>query len=117
MACTSTHLNAPIRSPDGRSEQITVIDPAHPLFGRCFSLVSATGAHGQVLVVYRDGILIRIPARATSLYPAPPCLPVSKLSIASIRDFSVWPSDQARSNEKLLPIIVMIAEDSNRSRI
>ena len=88
MASTSAHLDTPIRLPDGRSEQITVTDPAHPLYGRCFSLASATatvGSGGQVLVVYRDGISLRIPARATSLHPVPPCLLVSKLSIDGIR--------------------------------
>jgi hypothetical protein len=60
------HLNAPIRPPDGRSEQITITDPCHPLYRRCFSLVSGAGANGQVLVVYRDGVLLRIAARATS---------------------------------------------------
>jgi hypothetical protein len=37
-------------------------------------------------VVYRDGISLRIPARATSLHPVPLCLLVSKLSIDGIRD-------------------------------
>jgi hypothetical protein len=65
---------------------MTVIDPAHPLYGRCFSLVSAVAADGQALVVYRDDVLLRIAARATSLHPPLPCLPVSKLSIDAIRD-------------------------------
>src|ERR1700688_4509470 len=86
MVFRSTHLNAPIRLPDGRSERITVTDPCHPLYRRCFSLVSAAGANGQVLVVYRDGVLLRIAARATSLHPPPPRLPVSKLSIDGIRE-------------------------------
>jgi hypothetical protein len=41
---------------------------------------------GQVLVVYRDGVWIKIPAKATNLHPAPPRLLVSKLSIDSVRD-------------------------------
>jgi hypothetical protein len=44
------------------------------------------GISGQVLVVYRDGVSLKIPARSTNLYAAPPDRPVSKLSIDGIRD-------------------------------
>jgi hypothetical protein len=39
-----------------------------------------------MLIVYRDDVLLRIPAAATSLYPALSELPSSKLSIDGIRD-------------------------------
>ena len=86
---TSTHLDTPVRLPTGRPEQVTVTDPAHPLYGRTFAVVapaSTVGAYGQVTVVYRDDILLKIPVMATSLHPASPRLPSSKLSADSVRD-------------------------------
>jgi hypothetical protein len=47
-----------------------VTDPAHPLYGRIFALASAPrdfDGEGQLLVRYRDGIVLRVPRRATSL--------------------------------------------------
>jgi hypothetical protein len=73
---------------EDHSDLITVIDPLHPLYGRSFTLVSAagsTGAKSQALVVYRPGILLKLPTRATDLHPAPPRLPASKLTIDGIR--------------------------------
>jgi hypothetical protein len=89
MASRSTHLDTPIWQESGRPELVTVTDPAHPLHGRCFVLMSAAStarASGQVLVIYRDDVLVKIPAAATSLFPAPACRPLSKLSIDGIRD-------------------------------
>jgi hypothetical protein len=90
---TSPHLDTPIRLTSGRLEQITVTDPTHPLFGRCFALASVTGsaaAGGHALVVYRGDILLKLPIGATSLSPAPlpgALLPASsKLSLGAIRD-------------------------------
>src|SRR5215210_7598526 len=88
MVSTSPHLDTPIRLTSGRLEQITVTDPTHPLFGRCFALASVTAsaaAGGHALVVYRGDVLLKLPIGATSLSPAPP--PVSsKLSLCAIRD-------------------------------
>jgi hypothetical protein len=36
--------------------------------------------------VYRGDVLLKFPLRTTSLSPALPCLPASKLSAAAIRD-------------------------------
>jgi hypothetical protein len=47
--------------------------------------VSEVGLGSQVLVVYRDGISLRISIGATNLRPASPYIPVSKLSIAGIK--------------------------------
>ena len=92
-ASASPHLDTPIRLTSARPEQITVTDPTHPLFGRCFALASVTGsaaAGGHALVVYRGDILLKLPIGATSLAPAPPlgALPPasSKLSLGAIRD-------------------------------
>src|SRR3954471_2589623 len=92
-ASTSPHLDTPLRLTSARPEQITVTDPTHPLFGRCFALSSVTGAAagGHALVVYRGDVLLKVPIGATSLSPAPPPgappPPVSsKLSLRAIRD-------------------------------
>jgi hypothetical protein len=89
MAFTSTHLDTPIGVGSERLAQVTVNDPSHPLYGRTFTLFASTGssiAIGQVLVVYRDDVLLRIPAAATSLCPETlrpaPC----KLSIGGVRE-------------------------------
>ena len=55
---------------------MTVVDPAHPLFGRTFRVVARhRGPRDPVSleVELRDGILIRIPATATDRWycPAP----------------------------------------------
>lgn len=89
MVATSTHLDTPVRLVTGRPEQVTVTDPAHPLYGRTFTVVapaSTVGASGQVTVAYRDDILLKIPVVATSLHPASPRLPSSKLSADSVRE-------------------------------
>jgi len=45
-----------------------VTDPAHPLYGRQFEIVSAArNPDGHVFVRYRDGIVLRLPRAATSL--------------------------------------------------
>src|SRR3954465_6717737 len=88
MASTSAHLDTPIRLTSARPEQITVTDPTHPLFGRCFALASVTGsaaADGHALVVYRGDVLLKLPIGAPSLSPAPPPAS-SKLSLGAIRD-------------------------------
>src|SRR5258708_11529938 len=88
MASTSTHLDTPVRLPTGRPEQVTVTDPAHPLYGRTFAVVApagTVGASGQVTVLYRGHTLLKIPVVATSLHPAAPCLPSGQLSADSIR--------------------------------
>ena len=89
MGRTSAHLDTPVRLPTGRPEQVTVTDPTHPLYGRTFAVVapaSTVGAYGQVTVVYRDDILLKIPVAATSLHPTSGRLPSSKLSADSVRE-------------------------------
>jgi hypothetical protein len=65
-----------------------VTDPAHPLFRRAFILASIRGSvvNGQAVVVYRGDVVLRLPIRATSLYPESPRPPASKLSFQAIRD-------------------------------
>ena len=74
---------------NARPEQITVTDPAHPLYGRVFSLVSLPSAPGPgscAQVAYRGDIVLRIPVEATSLRPAAPGMPTSKLALHAIRE-------------------------------
>jgi len=102
LGCTSTHLDAPVRLPTGRPEQVTVTDPAHPLYGRTFAVVapaSTVGTSGQVTVAYRDDILLKIPVVATSLHPTSPRVPSSKLSADSVREL-VRVARQFESQEK-----------------
>ena len=74
---------------NARPEQITVTDPAHPLYGRVFALVSLASAPGPgscAQVAYRGDIVLRIPIEATSLRPAAPGMPASKLALHAIRE-------------------------------
>jgi len=74
---------------NARPEQITVTDPAHPLYGRVFSLVSLPSAPGPgscAQVAYRGDIVLKIPVEATSLRPAAPGMPASKLALHAIRE-------------------------------
>ena len=72
-----------------RPERITVTDPAHPLYGRTFMLVSLASASGPgscALVAYQGDIMLRIPIEATSLWPAVPSRPASKLTLHAIQE-------------------------------
>jgi hypothetical protein len=84
----STQADTPICPLRDQPERITVTDPAHPLFRGEFTLAATTGpaVSGHALVVYRGDVVLRLPIGATSLYPASPRPPSSKLSLAAIRD-------------------------------
>src|SRR3954465_680203 len=74
---------------NARPEQVTVTDPAHPLHGRVFVLVSLASAPGPgscALVAYRGDIVLKIPVEATSLRPAAPGTPASKLTLHATRE-------------------------------
>ena len=63
-------------------------DPAHPLFGRRFRIVSvATSPHarGHVFVAYRDRMQLMIPIPATSLRPVRPDV-ATKLTLEAIQE-------------------------------
>lgn len=50
--------------------EVQVTDPTHPLFGRCFApLRRLTPSRGQthVLMVYREGVFLRLPLVVTDL--------------------------------------------------
>ena len=66
--------------------EVEVTDPAHPLFGRRFpvlSISSAPNAVGYVYVTYREYITLRIPRDATNLAPALSTLE-TKLTVAAV---------------------------------
>src|SRR3954452_20590426 len=74
---------------NARPEQVTVTDPAHPLHGRVFMLVSLASAPGPgscAQVAYRGDIVLKIPVEATSLRPAAASMPASKLTLHAIRE-------------------------------
>src|SRR3954470_6732473 len=82
-AATIPLLDTPIHPQNARFEQITITDPAHPLYGRSFPLISISGSQHGTGHAYVDDCgraVMRIPIRATSLHPAPLDLPTSKLS-------------------------------------
>src|SRR5919112_4801578 len=88
-ASTIPLLDTPIRPKNTRSKQITITDPAHPLYGRSFPLVSVSGSQhgsGHAYVDDRGRAVLRIAIVATSLHPASPAIPRSKLSLDAIRD-------------------------------
>jgi hypothetical protein len=67
---------------------------------------SCAGPSGQLLVVYRDDVFLRVPVSATNLYPSTPKLPLAKLSTESIRDFVRLTSNaaaQAQQNTVAAP--------------
>jgi hypothetical protein len=73
---------------NGGCDRITITDPAHPLYGRSFGLVSVSNPrHGTGYACVDDSgrAVLRIPITATNLQP-PSDLPTSKLSLAAIRD-------------------------------
>jgi hypothetical protein len=96
---TSPQADTPIRPVCDQPERVTVTDPAHPLFRREFALAATTGpaVSGHALVVYRGDVLLRLPIRATSLCPASPRPPSSKLSLGAIRDLVCLASREGRT--------------------
>ena len=63
-------------------------DPAHPLYGRQFEILSqARSPDGHVLVRYRDGIVLRLPRAATSLLSLGQDAPEDKLSRSAVEEF------------------------------
>ena len=89
MVATIPLLDTPIRQQNAWSEQIRITDPAHPLYGRTFPLVSVSGSQhgtGHAYVDDHGRAVLRIPIKVTSLRPAVPDLPTSKLSLEAIRE-------------------------------
>ena len=85
MTRTRPQVDTPSKNPV--VEEIEVIDPAHALFGRRFAIASVI-RHGRepsnVLVRYRENILLRIPLAATTLSTAFAIKTCTKLSLAAV---------------------------------
>ncbi|MFP3018556.1 MAG: hypothetical protein ACEY3E_06765, partial [Candidatus Tisiphia sp.] len=84
---TINHLNTPFNNQV--TNEIIVTDPTHPLFGRTFPISSISSrAHcgGNVFVIYRNNIILRIPFSATNLASKQDFL-TSKLTRASLYEF------------------------------
>ena len=73
---TTYQLNTPFKNPDEEGvTNIEVTDPRHPLFGRCFPLISISSplhGAGQAFVAYRDFMVLRIPLASTTLAASRP---------------------------------------------
>ena len=87
---TICQLDTPLNNPsENILSEIEVIDPAHPLYGRRFPLISLShpprGSH-KALVAYQKDILIRIPLGATSLCAQLPNLAKTKLSFDAVSE-------------------------------
>ena len=91
---TSTQLKAPFKNPIEFSKEkatvaeVTVTDPRHPLFGRCFPVLSSIPFptnRQYIEAIYKDHIPFRLPISATNLGNNF-CLPLAKLSHSCIED-------------------------------
>jgi hypothetical protein len=84
---TSSQLDTPFKNPQEESgAEIEVTDPTHPLYGRCFPLLSigvSPRTPGHVLVSYREYMVLRIPVSATNLALPRPTAP-TKLTLQAL---------------------------------
>jgi hypothetical protein len=82
-------VNAPFQNPEVEEiSEIEVTDPRHPLYGRRFSLAAIHRPRptaGHVLVAYGDGMLLRLPIKATNLASAQGIL-VTKLTLEGLQE-------------------------------
>lgn len=70
-------------------EEVRVLDPRHPLFGRRFqvlgrSLFRRVGCVPCYAVMYRDGVTLNVPVAATEAEVVP--IAPTKLSVGALRD-------------------------------
>ena len=81
---TKRHVGTPVDNSPHLQEEVLVQDPCHPLFGRRFRVVarSAAGMPSRaqnILVFYRPGVQLRLPADAVNL-PKTGQVPPTKLN-------------------------------------
>ena len=86
-----TFLNALLGNPEHASvDSVEVTDPAHPLFGQTFQVLSisrGTNDSSHVFVRYRNDITLRIPRRMTSLATFVNDEPRVRLCLAAVHEF------------------------------
>jgi hypothetical protein len=101
---TNLQLNTLFKNPDTiEATEIDVTDPRHPLFGRRFPLISMhSSSHGssQVLVGYRETLVLRIPLATTTLASSQPLVP-TKLTREAVEELVLL----AGECETLCPLI------------
>ena len=78
-------------------DEITVVEPGHPLYGRRFRLCTITNAmrtDGYAFVEYRPGILLKLSITVTSLRLSPELRPAAtKLSVEGLRELVALAGD------------------------
>jgi hypothetical protein len=86
----TTHRDTPVADGDlAGVEEIEIIDPRHPLYGRRFRLVAVTnGARSVQLarVMYRPDIFLLLPISVTSLHPPATRIVPTKLCLEALED-------------------------------
>jgi hypothetical protein len=86
----TTHRDTPAADGDlAGVEEIEIIDPRHPLYGRRFRLVAVTsGARSVRLarVMYRPDIFLLLPTSVTSLHPPATRIVPTKLCLEALED-------------------------------
>jgi hypothetical protein len=85
---TTTLLSAPFQNPV--CDEIEVVDPTHPLFGRRFAIRNvsrAPGREGFVDVVYREAFTLRIRLSATNLWDRPLPGNATKWTMEAVSEF------------------------------
>ena len=104
---TSYDLNTPFNNPIVRNvAEIEVTDPTHPLFGRCFSVLSVSSsgrASASILVSYRQCMVLRIPLSATNLIGSRP-IQQSKLTLGALAELKSlaehWEGNSCHANQR-----------------
>jgi len=88
---TTPLLNTPLHNPDDASTQwAEVTDPAEPLYGKRFRVESVAATPQDVAHVFlqrEDGVVLRVPLRATSLSTLVRHAPRAKLCRQAVQEF------------------------------
>src|SRR5207248_10878738 len=86
---TMLQLDTLFKNPEEKeTTEIEVIDPTHPLFGRRFPLISVSSplhGPGNVLVSYREYMVLRLPVTSTTLAASRPVIS-AKLTYAAVKE-------------------------------
>ena len=86
---TSLQLNTLFKNPDENDPtEIEVTDPTHPLFGHRFPVISVSSplhGPGNVLVSYREYMVLRLPVASTTLASSRP-VNSTKLTYAAVKE-------------------------------
>ena len=93
---TIPQLNTLFQNPDEKDlTEIEVVDPTHPLFGRRFPVISVSSplhGPGNVLVSYREHMVLRLPVTSTTLASSRPVIS-TKLTPDAIKELMTIAED------------------------